>query len=140
MVPGSLENVTAVCVGKTPSLHHLALLTFYSHKQVFLAHMENKQPGWMEEHFPDTPWVPVCPCCPHPSRQCLVGVTPLRGSLWNQKVTCATRTKLDKDLLPLKEAEAGACLTSCQSIPTTQRDRQGTCLNHQTQQADSSLQ
>lgn len=76
----------------TPRLHHMVLLTFSenSHKQILLAHMESKQPGWMEEHCPDTPWVPGCPSCLHPPRQCLVGVTPLRGSLWNQKVTCAT--------------------------------------------------
>lgn len=76
----------------TPRLHHTALLRFSenSHKQVLLADMESKQPGRMEEPCPDTPWVPVCPSCPHPPRQCLVGLTPLRGALWNQKVTCAT--------------------------------------------------
>lgn len=48
MVRGSLGNVTAVCVAKTPILHHMALLTFSenSHEQVLLGHMECKQPGW----------------------------------------------------------------------------------------------
>lgn len=85
MVQGSLENVTGASVEKNPK----PPITFSenSHKQVLLVHMESKQPGWMEGNCPGTPGVPVCPFCPHPPRQCLAGVTPLRGPLWNQKVT-----------------------------------------------------
>lgn len=54
--------------------------------------------------------------------------------------TSHTRPSLDKGLLPLKEAEAGARLVSCQYITTAQKDRQAKRLNRQIQQADSSPQ
>lgn len=83
MVQGSLENVTAAPQG---FIIWLSLHFFESsHKQVLLAHMESKQPGWMEEHCPDIPWVPVCPSCPQLPRQCLVGVTPLTSLCGTRK-------------------------------------------------------
>lgn len=127
----------------------MGLLTFSENrpKQALLAHKGSEQPGWKGTVLPLIGSLRAPPA-PHPPRLCLTGVTPLRGSACQVEAgsdfchtaTFHTRTSVDKELLPLKEAEAGARLVSCHYITTSQKDRQAKCLNHQIQQADSSLQ